>query len=315
MPAPLSSTFFIAGPTASGKSAVAAGLAQRIGGEVVNADAFQLYRELPITTAQPSPSELTAAPHHLYGALSAAESCDAQKYHQLVQPVIVSIIQRHRWPIVVGGSGLYIKALTHGLTPLPAADQALRDRLMTLTPEERRTQLLTLDPDAAENVPLSNDRYVSRALEVCLLTGQPQSKLRQNWQRDSPQFMGALIARDRADVISRISARTQQMLNGGMIDEVKQLPSHATNATKAIGVPQVRDYLAGQCSWGEMAESISIATRQYAKRQMTWFRREQGFQTICPAPDSTVTSITEQILLRFPCLLQPPPPFVPSSST
>lgn len=303
----MSAGFYLVGPTASGKSAVALALAERIGGEIVNADAFQLYRELPIATAQPSAEEQRRVPHHLYGVLPVTEACDAQKYHSLALPVIHDIAARGKWPIIVGGSGLYVKALTHGLAPLPPVDPALRAKIASLTREQRVQRLLELDPEATRNVPLENDRYVSRALEVCLATGRPQSELRSQWQNNEPHFSGVLLQRDRADLLQRIEARTAAMFDAGLVDEVRHLPADSPNAAKAIGVSQVRELLAGRCTLAEASEAITIATRQYAKRQMTWFRRERGFQTICPSADSSVTGTVEEILALFPCLLQPPP--------
>ncbi len=299
--------FYITGPTASGKSALALELAMQVGGEVVNADAFQLYRELPITTAQPSAADCAEVAHHLYGVLPVTEPCDAQKYRRLVEPVVKEIAGRGRWPIVVGGSGLYVKALTHGLAELPTVDPRVRAKIAALTPAERSARLLELDPQAMSNVPFENDRYVSRALEVCLLTGQPQSQLRQSWKAGKPQFQGVYLRRDRLDLVERIENRTREMFANGLVEEVRALPNESITAGKAIGVRQVRSYLAGELTLDGAMEAIATATRQYSRRQSTWFRREQGFQTICPRPDSTVTFSVEQILQAFPCLSQPPP--------
>jgi tRNA dimethylallyltransferase len=294
--------FILAGPTASGKSGLAVALARLTGGEVVNADAFQLYRELPITTAQPPKDELGGVPHHLYGVLSVTESCDAARYRGLALPVIEDIRARGRLPIVVGGSGLYIKALTHGLAVLPHADPVLRAKLAELTARERMDELLRLDPDAASNVPLSNDRYVSRALEICILTGQPQSKLRQSWQQTPAQGQGIVLNWPREVLWKRIEARTEAMLAQGMMEEVLALPSDAQNASKAIGVPQIRDFAEGKLNMAALREAIVIATRQYAKRQSTWFRREQIFTSVEPSPDVETDAMASKLLEAFPWL-------------
>lgn len=297
--------FLLTGPTASGKSAVALELAQRIGGEIVNADAFQLYRELPIVTAQPTTADLAQVPHHLYGVLSVSERCDAQRYHDLARPVIDDITARGKWPIVVGGSGLYVKALTHGLAPLPPVSDALRAEVAALTKEQRVARLLALDPEATRNVPLENDRYVSRALEVCLATGTPQSQLRTQWQQHQPQFHGALLQRERSHLLQRIQQRTHAMFTSGLIQEVAALPRDCPNAEKAIGVQQVREHLAGRITLMQAQEAIHIATRQYAKRQMTWFRRETGYVTVEASPTSTSAELASQIIGHFPCLNSP----------
>jgi len=299
--------FLLTGPTASGKSTVALELALRIGGEIVNADAFQLYRELPVATAQPAAADLALVPHHLYGVLSVAERCDAQRYHDLARTVIDAIAARGRWPIVVGGSGLYVKALTHGLTKLPPVFEALRQEIAALSKDERIARLLALDPEATRNVPLENDRYVSRALEVCLATGQPQSALRSQWQNNHPQFHGVLLQRERTDLLSRITQRTETMFASGLVQEVAALPHDCPNADKAIGVPQVREHLAGHLTLEETKDAIHIATRQYAKRQMTWFRRETGYVPLPANPGSTAADLVTQIIEHFPILTAPPP--------
>lgn len=297
--------FLLTGPTASGKSAVALALAQRIGGEIINADAFQLYRELPVATAQPDAADLALVPHHLYGVLSVTERCDAQRYHDLARPIIAEVTARGRWPIVVGGSGLYVKALTHGLAPLPPVPEALRGEVAAMTKEQRVARLLALDPEATRNVPLENDRYVSRALEVCLVTGIPQSELRSQWQNAQPQFHGVILQRDRSDLLLRIQQRTEVMFTSGLIQEVAALPQNCPNADKAIGVSQVREHLAGHLTLEQTKEGIHIATRQYAKRQMTWFRRETGYVQLHATPTSTSAELATQILQQFPFLNTP----------
>lgn len=306
----------IAGGTASGKSALALALAERIGGEIVNADAFQLYCGLEICTAKPSAAEFAQVPHHLYGVLDWQETCDAQRYRELAEPVILSIAARGRWPIVVGGSGLYLKALTHGLAPVPKGDAATRESIARMTPAERIAELLRLDPRAADNVPLENDRYVSRALEICLLTGQPQSALRQQWAAgEEPQFMGVLLQREREDLYQRINARVDTMMERGLVQEIAAMGELSLTAEKAIGVREVRALLGGELTEVEAIAAIQQSTRRYAKRQTTWFKRERGFQTICLTPDSTASSAVERILELFPCVQSPPSLSVPSSST
>ena len=289
-------------------------LALRIGGEIVNADAFQVYRGLDVCSAKPSAEERARVPHHLFDVLVPAESCDAQRFRDLALPVIAAIAARGRWPIVVGGSGLYLKALTHGLASLPKADEELRAKLALLTPAERIAELLRLDPQAERNVPLKNDRYVSRALEVCLLTGRPQSELRREWLDNEPHFLGVQITRERDDLYRRINARVLGMVAAGLVPEIAALRSLSTTAEKAIGVREVRQHLQEGLPLGAAVEAIQQASRRYAKRQVTWFKRERGFQTICLSPDSTPSMAADRILELFPCLNQPPPS-APSSST
>jgi len=275
------STILIVGPTASGKSALAAALAEQLGGEIVNADAFQLYAGMDILTAKPSAAEMARVPHHLYGVLPLTEACDAQRYHSLALPVIADIAQRGHVPIVVGGSGLYLKALTHGLSPLPAASPRLREHFKHLSPDEKIVWLIQRDPEAATTVNLRNPRYVERALEICLLTGRPQSGLRRSFAENEPQVNGVILDWNRETLYARINQRTVAMFEAGLIAEVAALGELSPTAEKAIGIREVREHLTGRVSLADTLAAIQQATRHYAKRQITWFRRERCFQTIC----------------------------------
>jgi tRNA dimethylallyltransferase len=308
------STIFIVGPTASGKSALAAALAEQIDGEIVNADAFQLYAGMDILTAKPSTAEMARVPHHLYGVLPLSESCDAQRYHALAMPVIEGIAQRGHVPIVVGGSGLYIKALTHGLSPLPAASPRLREHFKHLSPGEKIVWLIQRDPEAVTTVNLRNPRYVERALEICLLTGRPQSGLRRSFAENEPQVNGIILDWNRETLYGRINQRTVTMFEAGLIAEVAALGELSPTAEKAIGVREVREHLAGRVPLAETVAAIQQATRHYAKRQITWFRRERCFQTICLDSVPTAEYALTRILEFFPCP-RPSSQSVPSSST
>lgn len=290
------SPIYLAGPTASGKSRLAISLAQHLNGEIINADAFQLYRGIPICSAQPAAEDLATVPHHLYGVLDLAETCDAARYTRLAQPVIEEVLSRGKVPIITGGSGLYIKALTHGLSQLPS-NQKLRDELALLTSEQRVQQLLALDPAAEQTVNLRNDRYVSRALEICLLTGQPQSTLRKTWAESDITFRGVVLQWESETLSDRILQRAHLMLDAGLISEVQNLPSDTSvTAEKAIGVKQVRAYLNGEASLEQTIEAIHFATRQYARRQRTWFRREKSFTPLPVTPAMTSDAIDHAAL-------------------
>ena len=288
----VSPPYFICGPTASGKTAFAIDFALRNNGEIVNADAFQLYRGLEILSAAPSLEEQSQVPHHLYGVLSPEEQNDAQAYVRLATPVIREIQSRGKTPVVTGGSGLYLKFLTHGASPLPTGDAGLRAELDARPLEDLVAELERLDPLEASRTALKNRRYVSRALEICLLTGEKASTLRDNWQaataeRES-QLRGYVIQRTRPDLQARIAGRTRMMLDNGAIEEVAALSNASSTCDKAIGVREIRSLLAGEIDPATCEELISIATRQYAKRQETWFRRETWLATIrlclLPAP-------------------------------
>ena len=283
--------FYICGPTASGKSSHALRMAKELDGEIVNADAFQLYHGLEIISAAPSADERAVVPHHLYGVLKATQSADAQVYVNLAKPVIEEIQSRGKTPIVAGGSGLYLKFLTHGAAPLPTGDAALRTQLDARSLEDLVAQLMLLDPVEASRTALQNRRFVSRALEICILSGRKASDLRDQWESRtaeiSSQLRGLVIQRSRDDLHARIAIRTRAMLDGGALDEVAALAKVSNNCEKAIGFREIRALLAGEIDRATCEDLINAATRQYAKRQETWFRREKWLEASVPRSSST----------------------------
>jgi tRNA dimethylallyltransferase len=274
--------YYICGPTASGKSSLALEMARKLNGEIVNADAFQLYRGLEIVSAAPSSEEFAQIPHHLYGVLNTMIAADAQHYVNLAKPVIAEIQSRGKTPVVTGGSGLYLKFLTHGAAPLPTADAALRAEMDARPLDDLVAQLRQLDPVEASRTALQNRRFVSRALEICILSGQKASDLRDGWETKtaeiSSQLRGVVIQRTRPDLHARIALRTRAMLNGGALEEVAALAELSNNCGKAIGFREIQALLAGEIDRPTCEELINAATRQYAKRQETWFRREKWLQ-------------------------------------
>jgi tRNA dimethylallyltransferase len=277
----VTSPIYICGPTASGKSSLALELAKQLDGEIVNADAFQLYRGLETLAATPSREEISQAPHHLYSQLSLHDNLDANRYRKLAQPVISDIQARGKTPLIVGGSGLYLKFLTHGPSPVPPGDPAIRAELDTQTLDELAARLEQLDPAEAATINLKNRRYLTRSLELCLLTEKPVSQLRKDWEQpDPPELQGFYLDWPREELNRRIALRTERMLSDGAIEEVVALPENATTAAKAIGVAEIQAYLASELTREETAERITIATRQYAKRQRTWFRKERWLTSL-----------------------------------
>jgi tRNA dimethylallyltransferase len=254
-------------------------MADKLDGEIVNADAFQLYRGIEILSAAPSSEEFAQVPHHLYGVLAPKESADAQRYVNLAKPVIAEIQSRGKTPIITGGSGLYLKFLTHGAAPLPTADAALRAEMDARTLEDLVAQLQQLDPIEAARTALQNRRFVSRALEICLLSGEKASDLRDGWEKQtaeiSSQLRGIVIQRSRPDLHARIARRTRVMLDGGALEEVAAMSEISINCEKAIGFREIRALVAGETERAACEDLINAATRQYAKRQETWFRREK----------------------------------------
>ena len=283
MPAPC----YICGPTASGKSALAIEMAGRLGGEIVNADAFQLYRGIEVLSAAPSAEDIARVPHHLYGVIGPTETMDAGTYLRMAEPVIRGIQERGNVPVITGGSGLYLKFLTHGPAPLPQGDAKLRADLDARPLEELVAELTRLDPVEASRTALKNRRYVSRALEICLLSGRRASELRDQWEATTREreasLRGLVIRRDRAELHARIEARTRMMLDGGAIDEVAALTAVSATCEKAIGFREIRAFLDGETDRNTCGERINAATRQYAKRQETWFRREAWLEPFRPS--------------------------------
>ncbi|MGJ8696239.1 MAG: tRNA (adenosine(37)-N6)-dimethylallyltransferase MiaA [Verrucomicrobiaceae bacterium] len=281
------SPVYLCGPTASGKSATAIRVAQALDGEIVNGDAFQVYRGLEVLSAAPTPDELSLVPHHLYGILPLTESFDAAQYETLARPVIAEIASRGKLPIVVGGSGLYLKFLTHGRTEAPPGDPELRAKLEKIPVAEIYRQLLELDPEEAARQNSGNHRHLSRALEICLLTGKKASELRKNFAEATHEadLRGFVLQWPREQLIQRIAQRTPLMLKNGAIEEVRALPQNAATVKQAIGVKEIQSHLNGDIDYETCLELITISTRQYAKRQANWFRRESWLTPVTSAQE------------------------------
>jgi tRNA dimethylallyltransferase len=274
--------FFIVGPTATGKSDLAADLACELRAEVVSADAFQLYRGLDLLSAKPNAETLAKALHHLIGTVSLTEEMNVEKYRRAATCAIDQINSRGKLAIVVGGSGLYIKALTHGLAPLPESDPDLRERLNVMSLEELCSRLVELDPEAAEKIDLRNRRRLVRALEICLLTGKPVSGavagVADSSQLGSPiPATGVFVFRDRHELYERINRRVEVMFEHGVIEEVRAAGKMSTTASQMIGLREICELLQGKKLLQQCIAAIQQATRRYAKRQLTWFRRQTSF--------------------------------------
>ena len=272
--------FIIAGPTAVGKSDVAIEVAERCGGEIVGADAFQVYRGLDLLTAQPSSAQRARVPHHLLGEIPLTQSFDVAQYLRAASERLAGLCARGRAPIVVGGTGLYLRALLRGLADLPGADADLRAGLESQPLAELQRQLAELDPIGAARLDLQNPRRVIRALEVCLLTGRPFSSFRAQWSGPPPGVRGVVLTRQRAALCTRIDERTAAMFAAGVVEEVRAAGEVGPTAGQALGLREIRAHLAGKLSHADCIASIQLATRQYAKRQMTWFRRETALTSI-----------------------------------
>jgi len=277
--------FFIVGPTATGKSELGADLAHELTAEIVSADAFQVYGGLDLLTAKPDALTLAKAPHHLIGTTPPHEEMNADKYRRAATRAFDAINSRGKLAIVIGGSGLYIKALTHGLAPLPTSDPKLRARLNAMSLDELRSQLIELDPATARKIDVKNRRRLVRALEICLLTGKPASEVvagpGDSSLPGSPiPATGVFVFRDREELYARINQRVEAMFEKGVIEEVRASGATSTTASQMIGLREVRELLEGRMSLLQCIAQIQQATRRYAKRQLTWFRRQTNFLPI-----------------------------------
>jgi tRNA dimethylallyltransferase len=294
---------FLAGPTGAGKSAVALEVAATTGAAIVNADAFQLYRGLEVVTAAPTAAEKARVPHHLYGVLEPAQACDAARYAALARTVLAELAERGVPAVVVGGSGLYLKALTHGLSDLPA-DPVVRAALAAQPLDDKVAELREVDPLGAAAMNLTNPRHVDRALEIWRLTGRPASEVRAAWDRpDPPGLQGVLLTRERAALAGRINRRVEAMFDGGAVAEVAAVweagRGVSVTAEKAIGFREIVAHLTGRQTQAEAVAAIQQATRRYAKRQMTWFRRERWLKTVCLNADTTPHSAAASVVRAF----------------
>jgi tRNA dimethylallyltransferase len=286
----------IAGPTGAGKSELAVEVAERCGGEIVGADAFQVYAGLELLTAKPSPALLARVPHHLIGEIPLTERFHVAQYLALATRRLAEIRARGRLPIVVGGTGLYVRALTRGLADLPPADPALRAELEALPLAELQARLATLDPEAARWLDFQNPRRVIRALEVTLLTGKPFSSFRENWSVSAPEgLIGVVLTREREELYQRIDRRVEAMFRDGVIEEVRQTGELGPTAGQTLGLREIHAHLRGELSEEECIAAIQQATRRYAKRQLTWFRKD-GELVLCelkwPSGAETVAELT-----------------------
>lgn len=287
---------FILGPTGSGKSAVAVELAELLGyAEIISTDAYQVYKRMSIITAAPSAEEMSRVKHHLVGFMEPTENNDAAEHARRAGQISTALQRGGMLPLHTGGSGLYVKFITHGISPAPPSDAALREELNALSLDEAVRRLQEADPEGAANTDLCNQRYVVRNLEIVLLGGKPLSYWRNNWQE--PAGPGFCIVRDIEELDARIARRAEQMLLDGAIEEVAALEglTLSTTASKTLGLSQVQDYLKGRLTRSELVSAISLATRQYAKRQRTWLRREKWLTPIEVRAGESPKRIAERI--------------------
>jgi tRNA dimethylallyltransferase len=279
----------VVGPTASGKTELAIALAQRLGTEIVNADARQVYRGMAIGTAQPTAAERAAAPHHLVDFLDPTELYSAGAFEEDAVPLLTRLCAERGSAILAGGSGMYVKAALEGLDPLPA-DLDLRRILNREVTELGLPALVArlekLDPDHVAVVDTSNPQRVVRALEVCLASGRPFSSFHSGEQKARPWHVVSVgLNPDREELRERIARRTHAMMEAGWLEETRQLlPLRHENALNTVGYKELFQHVEGTLALDEAVRLVITHTRQFAKRQMTWFRKDSSTTWFdCPA--------------------------------
>jgi tRNA dimethylallyltransferase len=295
---------WLAGATATGKSAVALLLAERLHGEIISVDSMQVYRGLDIGTAKPNADEQRRVRHHLIDVVELTQPFNAAQFVRSANEAVKEIQARGRCPIFCGGTGLYFKAFLDGLGEAPPADAALRTKLEATPLVALLDELSQKDPATFEKIDRQNPRRVIRAVEVIRLTGKPFSAQRSEWPKQNktgeapPMIWG--LSRQPADLHARINERVDGMFERGLVAEVKKLLEQGLEqnraAMQAIGYRQVVEHLRGEHSLTQTIELVKIRTRQFAKRQLTWFRRQLPMNWIECEARETAEVITEKIL-------------------
>ncbi|MFL6720845.1 MAG: tRNA (adenosine(37)-N6)-dimethylallyltransferase MiaA [Sphingomonas sp.] len=271
----------IAGPTASGKSALALALAEQISGVIVNADSAQIYRDLKILSAAPSERERELAEHRLYGVRDGALPCSAAEWAEMTRREIADVHRGGRTPILAGGTGLYLRTLLEGIAPVPAIDAEVRARVREAPVDDNRDKLRTLDPAAAERLKPADTSRINRALEVILSTGRTLAEWhceREGGIGDEVQLRPLILLPPRNWLYARCDERFVHMIDEGAVTEVEALLARNLNANlpvmRAIGVRELSAYLLGKTTLDEAIAAGQQATRRYAKRQYTWFAHQ-----------------------------------------
>ena len=261
----------IAGPTAVGKTEIALRLAERLGGEIISVDSMQVYRGLEIGTAKPTADERARVPHHLIDILDLHEIFDAAQFLRRASDAVADIQNRKRPAILCGGTGLYFKAWLEGIGQAPPGDAALRAELEQLPLEILLNELRDADPETFERIDQKNPRRVIRAVEVIRLTGKPFSQQRARQPAKPAAFF--VLQRDRADLHRRIDRRVDEMFARGLVEETKRAVNSPA-AKVALGYRQVIEHLEGKHTLDETIALVKLRTRQYTRRQLTWFRHQ-----------------------------------------
>ena len=278
----------IAGPTAVGKTALCVQLAQQFQTEIVSADSRQFFRELSIGTAKPTPTEMQGVPHHFINSHSISEDYSAGRFATDCLTVLTGLFQKHSLVIFTGGSGLYVQAVTDGLDELPSVPPEIREQLHAELAAHGLPHLVAelaeTDPIAHARIDQQNPQRVVRALEITRATGRPFSSFHTHGPpAENPLFRNVKVAltREREELYQRINLRVEHMLTAGLLAEVESLlPYRHHHALQTVGYQEIFGFLDGDYDWAEAVRLLQRNTRRYAKRQLTWLRRDAGFQWV-----------------------------------
>ena len=274
----------IAGPTASGKTATAIQVAKALGTEIISADSRQFYKELPIGTAAPTKEEQAEVQHHMIHNLNVEDKYDVADYENDVLQLLKKLFIKHDFVVLTGGSGLFIDAVCKGLDSIPDISNETRTKVNKLYEEgglfALQNEVQRLDPEYYNIVDKYNPRRLQRAVEVCYQTGLPYSSFRNNTAKPRDfKIIKVALFWDRNELISRINIRVEKMVSEGLIEEAKTMyPKRHLNSLNTVGYKEIFEHFEGKTSLNEAIEHIKINTRQYAKRQMTWLRKNNDYQ-------------------------------------
>ncbi len=298
----LNTLIMICGPTASGKTSLSIELAKAFQAEILSADSRQFYKEMSIGTAKPGSAEMDGVPHHFIGHLSVKEAYNVSAFEKDSLDLLDRLFQKHSVQLMVGGSGLYLKAVSEGIDELPDPHPALRDELNEIYSgngiKPLQERLKKLDPVYYGEVDKNNPKRLMRAIEVCETSGRKYSELRKSAPKQRPfNIIKTGLEMPREELFERIHQRTDQMIADGLIDEVKRLQDYQSlNALNTVGYKEIFRYLDNEISLEQAITDIKTNTRRYAKRQMTWFKKDPQIQWFHPKDRDIIMDYIKDIL-------------------
>jgi tRNA dimethylallyltransferase len=289
----------LVGPTAVGKTDLCIEIARKLDTEIISADSRQIFRELKIGTAAPTPDQLKRVQHHFIGTRSVFEYYTAGMFEMEALEVIREIFTRKNQVLMTGGSGLYINAVCHGIDALPKADPGVRENLLEQYQKEGlpgiRQRLRMLDPDSYQQVDLKNPKRILKALEITLTTGKPYSSFLTRKRKDRPfHILKIGLTRDRQELYDRINRRVDQMIGEGLVEEARQFVGKKhLNALNTVGYKELFSYFNGDITFEEAIRLIKRNTRRYAKRQLTWFARDPEIHWYQPDQENQIIGLIQ----------------------